>query len=238
MSIVSRLFGKKSKNSNERVKVQQFHKIQLLIKGREYPVENISVTGFGFIDKESNKEFKKAKLIHAVIRVLDQLCDIQIDVKHIENGLIGCKVITSCEIYRKYVVDYFHSELEGLKLRLIASENIKENEYGEPFWLYGDYNHEIYFTVKESKITSFQINFHGQIVSYSDGNVSTGHIWEDDREDIAHKSSDLIKESRKLSKETMEFIFRFVEVAEDIKKSYKEEILTLIDKRFKEDWKK
>jgi hypothetical protein len=238
MSIVSRLFGKNTKNKNDRIKVQQFHKIQLLIEDKEYPVETISVTGFGFIDKESNKNFKKGKLIHAVIRVLDQLCDIQIDIRHKDSGLIGCKVVTSCEIYRKYVEEYFRSELEGLKLRLIASENIKDNEYGEPFWLYGDYNHEIYFTVKENKVTSFQINLHGEIVSYSDGKISTGHVWEDDREDIAHKSSDLIKESSKLSKETMEFIFRFVEVAEDIKKSYKDEILNLIDKRFKEDWKK
>jgi hypothetical protein len=148
MSIVSRLFGKNTKNKNDRIKVQQFHKIQLLIEDKEYPVETISVTGFGFIDKESNKNFKKGKLIHAVIRVLDQLCDIQIDIRHKDSGLIGCKVVTSCEIYRKYVEEYFRSELEGLKLRLIASENIKDNEYGEPFWLYGDYNHEIYFTVK------------------------------------------------------------------------------------------
>jgi hypothetical protein len=94
------------------------------------------------------------------------------------------------------------------------------------------------FILQLNKVTSFQINLHGEIVSYSDGKISTGHVWEDDREDIAHKSSDLIKESSKLSKETMEFIFRFVEVAEDIKKSYKDEILNLIDKRFKEDWKK
>jgi hypothetical protein len=238
MSIVSRLFGKKVKNRNDRIKVQQFHKIQLLIEENQYPVENVSVTGLGFIDKDGNKEFKKNKIIHAVVKVLDQLCDIQIDIRHNQNGLIGCKVITSCEIYRKYVEDYFRSELEGLKLRLISSDSIQENEYGEPFWLYGDYNHEIYYTVKKDKITSFQINFHGQIVSFSDGKVSTGVVWEDEREDVAHKSSDLIKESSKLPKEMMEFIFRFVEVAVDIKKSYKDEILALIDKRFKQDWKK
>jgi hypothetical protein len=238
MGVVSRLFGKKVKVRNDRVNVQHFHKIQLLIDENEYVVENVSVTGLGFIDKDSNKDFKKNKIIHAVVKVLDQFCDIQISIRHNNNALVGCRVLTSCEIYRKYVEDYFGSELEGLKLRMISAENIKENEYGDPSWLYGDYNHEIYFTVKEEQITSFQINFHGQIVSFADGKVSTGVVWEDEREDVTHKSSDLIKESSKLSKEMMEFIFRFVEVAQDIKKPYKDQILSLIDKRFKQDWKK
>ena len=125
-----------------------------------------------------------------------------------------------------------------MKLRVISSESIKKNEFGEPFWLYGDYNHEIYYTVADEKVTTFQINYHGQIVTYSEGDLSTGIVWEDEREDVGHKSSDLVKESSRLSKEMMEYIFRFVEVAEDIKKSYKEQMLTLIEERFKQDWKK
>lgn len=238
MDIISRIFNRKSKNRKERVKIEHFHKIKLFIFEKEYEIENISITGIGFINSDNDKNLKKNKTIHAVVHVLDKLCDIELDIRHCSGSRIGCKVISACEIYRKYVEDYFKSELEGMKLRKIGNESVKVDKAGIPHWYYGDYNHEIYFTTKEQKISSFQINYHGQMVIYDGKVVSTGVVWEDDKEEISHKSSDLIKPSDKLSKEIMEYVFRFVEVASEIDKSYKDQILNLIDEKFKKDWLK
>lgn len=237
MSIISRLFnGKKRDDGKVRIKIQHFHKIKLFIEDKEFKVENISITGIGFVDNNKIINFEKNKKINAVVSVLDQLCDIEISLRHKSGPLIGARVISSCEVYKNYVEEYFQSELEGLKLKRIARESMKNTDEGEPYWLYGDSNHEIYFTATEDKVTSFQVNYHGQMVLYDGEKISTGVIWEDENEEVGYKTSALIKPADSLSKEMMEYIFRFVEVTSDINKLYKKQILELIESKFKRDW--
>lgn len=227
---------KKSVERNKRVKIQHFHEIYILIDKDKFQVESVSIGGLAFKAPGNPLQLKKNDTINAVVKVVDSVCDIKINIRYIGKDLIGCQVDSSCEIFRVYVKDYFKSELDGLKLRKISADKLKENKNGTPHWLYGESDLEIFFTDEEGEITTFQINFHGQMVVYERGVVYTGYVWEDEREDIAYKSADLIKPADALSKESMEYIFRFIEVIPDLEKEFKDQILHLVDAKFKKDW--
>lgn len=235
MDLISRIFRKKYTQENPRVKIQNFHNITIMIEDKEYDVYNISIGGIGFISDES--KFKKQDRYHAVVKILDQLCDIEILVRHHTKNLVGCSVEGSCDVYQDFVKEYFNSELEALKLRKIDKEKMNEDENGEPHWFYGDYNHEIYFTTYREDVTTLHINYHGHMFIYDNGKSSTGLVWEDKKEDIAHKSSNLVQESNKLPKDIMEFMYRFVESVEDLDSNYKKIIMGIMKERFGIDWK-
>jgi hypothetical protein len=238
MDLFSRLFKQNhSKRQFGRVTVQPFHQISLWLDDQIFDIFTISLNGFSFINKIDRK-FKKDQKINAAIRLLDKVCDIEIDVRHVSHQFVGCQVIGACDVYRDFVYNYFKSEIEASKLRKIDKDKVSPDEYGEPFWYYGDNNHEIYFTAKDNKVTSLQINYHGHMFLMHEGSTSTGIVWEDLKEEPAHKSSDLIKLSDKLPKEMMEYMLRFVECTEDINSSYKDQILQIMQTRFGIDWKK
>lgn len=238
MDLFSRLFKPKSrKDVKVRIKIQHFHKIHLYINEEKYEVANISTSGIGFIDLNKKLDYFKGDHIRAGIKILDKYCDIELNIRHRNNELVGCKVVSSCELYQNYIENYFQSELEGLKLREIDRKSIQKKNEGNSFWFYGDSNHEIYFIEKENILTSFQINYNGQMVFYDGKHVQTGVLWEEEAEDVAYKASALIRPSEKLSKDMMEFIFRFVEVTNDINKLFKDQILKLLEEKFNKDWK-
>lgn len=234
MDLISRIFKKKYSQENPRVKIQNFHKIMIIIDDSEYEVYNISLGGIGFLVGDA--EFCKKEEYNAVVKVLDQVCDIQIKVRHHTKELIGCSVESSCEVYQDFVKDYFNSELEAFKLRKIDRDKMNDDENGEPHWFYGDYNHEIYFTTIGNDITTMQINYHGHMFIYDQGKSHTGVVWEEDKGVISHKSSNLVKQSEKLPKDIMEFMYRFVESVEHIEPVLKKQMTAMMKERFGIDW--
>lgn len=234
MDIISRIFRKKYTQENPRVKIQNFHKITIMINDEEYEVYNVSLGGIGFLVENNN--FKTDEKYNAVVKVLDQLCDIEVLVRHHTKDLVGCSVEGSCEVYQDFVKEYFNSELEALKLRKISRDKMNDDENGDPHWFYGDYNHEIYFTSRGEDITTLHINYHGYMFIFDNGKSSTGLVWEDSKEEISHKSANLIQQSNKLPKDIMEFMYRFVESVEDLEPVFKKQIMSIMNGRFGIDW--
>lgn len=236
MEIISRIFNKKYLREHKRVKIQNFHKIVFLDQEKEFEVYNVSVKGIGFLTDDKNL-YKKDDRFFAVVRVLDELCDIEVEVRQHTKNLVGCRVIGSCEIYEKFIQEYFYSELKALSLKKIDREKLADDDNGEPHWLYGDYNHEIYYTVDRSdKITTMQINYHGFMFIYDNGKITTGLINDEIATKMAHKGSSLIDTSDSLPKEMMEYMFRFIESAFVLDIKYKKQIMDIMRKRFKYDW--
>lgn len=240
MDILSRLFGKKVIDRPTRVKIQNFHKIEVWIDEQAYEVFNISIAGIGFMASSETPLYKKNTSVKAIVKILDKVCDIELKIRHQTKELIGCLVTGSCDVYEKFVKEYFQSELEALKLSKINEDKLNEDENGEPHWFYGDYNHEIYFTTKSDKVTSCHINYHGHMFISDNGKISTGVIMEDhnDTGKIGHRASDLIQDTNKLPKDIMEYMYRFVESAKEIEDSHQKELLTILKDKFGEDWKK
>lgn len=236
-NIKSRIFRKEHRVDNPRVKIQNFHEIHLLIGEDKYDVYNISLAGLAFLET-NQKKFNKGEKLNVVVKILGQVCDIEIEVRHHTKDIVGCLVIGSCDVYKEFVEDYFTSEIEALNLRKIGREKLADDDNGEPHWLYGDYNHEIYYTTDdESNITTVQINYHGYMFISDHGKTSTGQVWTDEKEgDISHKSADLVKESQALPMGMMEFMYRFVQSADLLDSKHKKQILQKLKDRFDIDW--
>ena len=60
--------------------------------------------------------------------------------------------MTSCDIYRQFIQEYFHAELSGMSLKKIPKDKILKTEEGVPHWYYGDTEHEIYFITSTSLV--------------------------------------------------------------------------------------
>lgn len=234
MGIISRIFKKRYSQANPRVKIQNFHKIMITIEDNDYEVYNISLGGIGFLVDES--KLSKEKSYNAVVKILDQVCDIEVKVRHHTKGLVGCSVEGACEVYQDFVKEYFNSELEALKLRKIDREKMNDDENGEPHWFYGDYNHEIYFTTMEDNITTLQINYHGYMFIYDQGKTHTGVLWEEDKGAVSHKTANLVQQSNKLPKDIMEYMYRFVESVESMDQVLKQKMMRIMKERFGVDW--
>lgn len=236
MDILSRIFKKKDLRKDPRVRIQNFHKITFWDKEKEFEVYNVSIGGIGFLTDVKN-QYKQGDHFHAVVKVLDEMCDIEVEVRQHTKYLVGCKVIGSCEVYENFVKQYFESELNALNLKLIEREKLADDENGEPHWLYGDYNHEIYFTTNEKNdITTLQLNYHGFMFLSDRGKTTTGIVYDEQKEDISYKAASLVKESEALPKDMMEFMFRFVDSASKLESAHKKQILDIMRKRFKYDW--
>lgn len=235
MDIISRIFKKKYSQENPRVKIQNFHKIMIIIEGEEYEVYNVALGGIGFVVDQA--KFKQDETYNAVVKILDQVCDIQIKVRHHTKELVGCSVEGSCEVYQDFVREYFNSELEALKLRKIDRNKMNDDENGEPHWFYGDYNHEIYFTTSGDDITTLQINYHGYVFVYDQGKSHTGIVSEENKGALSHKTANLVEPSSKLPKDIMEFMYRFVESVDDLEPVLKKQMMGIMKGRFGIDWK-
>lgn len=236
MSIISRIFKKKYTREDPRVMIQNFHEIKFFFNGEEFEVYNISVAGIGFLTVEKIS-YRKGDKIKALVQILDKQCDIEVEVRQQTKKLVGCKVVGSAEIYEKFIKEYFISELKALNLKLIAKEKLAADENGEPYWLYGGYNHEIYYTVDPNDvINTMQINYHGYMFIKSGGNITTGIADEEQKENISHKGTRLVKDSNLLPKDIMEFMFRFVESAQELPTKHKKQILKVMRKKFNYDW--
>ena len=217
-----------------KIKIEKFHELSLMLDGEK--AEVIFVTADSIVFKTDIKHIKNDQY-HCVVRVLDKLCDITICPISVEGATVEAKVITSCEVYRQFIQEYFHAELSGMNLRKIPEQKIKKCPEGVPHWYYGNTEHEIYFIVAENKIQSFQISYNGEVVTYNEDGINLGSLWESEMDDrILHKGSHLVTEKSKFSKETMECLSRFIEICPEMDKSYKSQILQLVDTRFKKDW--
>jgi hypothetical protein len=200
MKVWSRLFRRYVSTRPDRVKVKFFHDIIIIINDKEYEVHNISTGGLGLMVNKDDK-FPKGEKINAVAKIYDKLCDIELEFVHRTGNILGCKVITACDVFREYVTEYFHSELAALSLSKIDEEKLRENEHGQAHWFYGDVNHELHYTTKDDKVTTFQINYQGYVaVQNEDGNIYCGLLLEEDREG-GHKTANLVSEDVELTEE-------------------------------------
>jgi len=239
MNLFSRLFVKELSKREKRVKIQHFHKIELLIEDQKYEISNISTSGLGIITDNKSFQPTKGSIIPAVVKIIDELCDISLEVVFTSSNSIGYRVSGACDVYKKFVVNYFNSELQALNLRAIDPANLAPNADGKPFWFHGDQNHEVFFTTVDHEITTYQINFHGyMVIMEPNGNVITGVTWDEDDELHKIKSSTLVKSIFKLPKDIMEFIYRFVETIEGIDSNHHNFLLKSLDNKFGKDWNK
>ncbi len=239
MNLFSRLFNKQNEKRDKRVKIQHFHKVELLIENIKYEILNISANGLGIVLHKQQFAHKKGSVFPAVIRIVDELCDVNLEVVFTSKESVGCKVSGACDVYKKFVINYFNSELQALNLRSIDPANLAPNENGKPAWFHGDQNHEVFFTTVDHEITTFQINFHGyMVIKEPSGRVITGVTWDEDNELHKIKSSTLVKSTFKLPKDIMEFIYRFIETMENIEPKYQKYLLSSLDEKFGKDWNK
>ncbi len=217
----------------KKILIENFHEISLLVGEEKTDVISVMPDQISF---KNNRDMKVGESHNVVVRVLDKLCDISLHVNSIENKIVEAKVEGSCDIYRNFVTDYFNAEIQGMNLKEISKEQTKNAPEGEPYWFFVDSDNEIYYTAVKEKITSFQIAFSGEMICFDGNGVIIGSKWEEDSDRIKAKGSDLIKEGSKLSKNTMELLFRFIQSCQKIKSDHKKEILSIIKKRFEKDW--
>lgn len=234
MKKMSRLiigFASQKDRENLRIPIKSFHQFILRINNIDHEVNNISLTGIGFKINPA-LHCKLGESLTAQLIMNKQKFNLSLIVKHNSNNYVGAKLISQDENFVLNLMKILESEFSALSLRKIDAKVLKADENGKPHWFYGNPNHEIYFTTKNDLVTSFQINYHGQIIIAENDKIHVGIQIEEDRAG-EHKTSNLVSGKVKLEDELKLLILRFVSTVDGIEPVFKQQILRRLSEYFK-----
>lgn len=131
---------------------------------------------------------------------------------------------------QKNIKKLLFPEIMASSLKPIAKNKINNVNSGEPFWYYGNTEYEIFFSVEQKKIISFQITYNKNILSFDGENLVFGNLWEDEPKDgFSHKGAHFIKDSDNDARETIKSSSRFVLACKNIKTNYSDQIVSILN---------
>lgn len=178
----------------------------------EIPIENISVTGVGFYKRD--RVFNLEDKHECKVKFMSEFIETKVKVARLTETFVGVQVIEGLAEYENFVKELYKYEELASQVRYIGPERLKESEYGEPHWFYGEDNCEVFFTLIGDEVTYFTVVLFGNVVEYKrDSNtLFIGHISDEETNPLKHKKSDLVdrEEDEEISLEHLHNAAEFV----------------------------
>ena len=217
-----------------KIKIREFHEIQLLIGDKNCQILTLEELQIVFI---GHGGFQAGDEVEAIIFLSENEYPVLLCIESVLGSemfaVIDFKSEVGARIYQNFL-NHCSSDLSIDKVRLtkISNTNMKEVN---GVWLYGDTDHEIYYKIYEDKVGYFQIIFEGDVISFDGNFLSFGVLDEDnffDKNKKSVKGSNLVNVKSKISRKTIQKVMAFIDTCNDLNRNHCNQILNEIQKNY------
>ncbi len=161
----------------------------VVTSGEQFPIRNLSESGMAI----GCVGGKLPSVTKGEIRVAGQSAAVEFLLVRQNGDEAGVKFLASNEEVRRLLRRVFVDEINALGMTEVDSSRQKIVELGKPRWFYAPGNYELFFVEHDSRVIRFEMEWNGNFLAYTDGKLRAGRIDDENREEVAHARSSLVK---------------------------------------------
>jgi hypothetical protein len=195
-------------------------------------VTNVSTTGIGFSKDEDSSWQALGQKLTGQLNLRNSSFRVSLEVRHVTQGTVGCKFISTETSLEKAIEDYLVYEITALGLKSVDKEHLATTEEGEPHWFIDPKGNELYVIEKNNELLRFHIVFLGNYVEWKKGNlVKVGIVLSDrNAKPLRHKGSHVVRFSDSVPKEISVVVGRLLENIPQLNLEIKSQIQAAFEK--------
>ncbi len=200
--IFKKMFGGKDKERafrerSPRVRVPLVDNAAFVVAGKSYPLRNLSETGLALSTLGENLP----DTLRGEIQVSGEKVAVELLVARRNGDDLGARFGDGAAQVRALLRRIFTDEIRALEMTEVDSSKQKAVEIGQPRWFYAPGNLELFYVEHEGKVIRFEMEWNGNILSFADGLLRYGKIDRENREEVEHARSSLVKWNDKVDSE-------------------------------------
>lgn len=200
----------------------------------ELSLYNISTSGVGFKYVGDPSWFELDNKYKVLFGVHGETCEVEVSVTRVSDDMIGARVVTNLSGFADLLNHFYKIELLSAEMTYTGPEKMNPKKAGEPHWFHSNNGSELFYTIKEDNVTSFNITYLGNTIDSSDMmTLKFGHIWEDEKIGLKFKGSSLIKSVDSLEVDIIDEAVRFLNQVPKIDDKHKQQILDTLSMNLK-----
>ncbi|MEI8347622.1 MAG: PilZ domain-containing protein [Pseudomonadota bacterium] len=214
---------------SQRVRIADFHDIDLGImvsstaNYQKFEVVNLSTTGAAIRRPKDQPpgDFALEQLMKGYITIRKKTVEVEFQVMHLTNEIVGLQVQNVHAGYASIVIDYLKTELLGIRCQLMPKEHLKPDPDGEALWYYSEKNFQLYLVLKEGKVIKFRLTVWEDFAELHKNNeLKFGHLVENKLAKNSAKSS-----VKKIPEATLTNFKRFINAIAQLDSEHRKQIV-------------
>lgn len=208
---------------NPRITLSPLHKVRFFLSDPPFDTEvkltNLSKGGAGFWIKDADSEEESpwpnlGTYIRGELVLLKKNFQVMMRIVYKGATVVGCAFSEAPKELEKVIEEYFKIELGALKMKRVASGQIKSVPDGKPNWIFGDSNCELYFVMNNDELVRFNLSFFANYVEGGRNKPTRyGQVVASDLsdEDLKYKAAELIQWEDKNRPDLKDTAIKFLE---------------------------
>lgn len=225
----------REKRVSPRVHILEFH--QISFKALRPPAEehltltDLSSHGIGFQNAPDFPWPEEGDELSGFLIFNQVKYFIELRIVRKTEDTVGCSIERTGPTISDIITQHFQIELSARDLHQVDSSLLRPSTEGEPWWYIGGDGNEIYLIEQEGKLLRFHMSIDKKYLEYtSEGVLKYAQIEGTGGPLNMVKASNLLHFESEVPSEAVEEALRFVANLDQIRKSFKEEITSVLKK--------
>jgi len=177
---------------------------------------NLSISGVGLLCDRERSWAETGAVIFGKFIFQEREYPVSMEIVYVSDRVVGCRFSTAdLKNMRTLVLRYFEMELTAQKLTAVSGKYLKKVEDGEPHWLRGANDCELYYVENDDHVVRFDLNFFGHHVDGGENKpLCFGYVVDENiatsGAGVRFKGASLVRPQAAPSPRLVEMTYKFV----------------------------
>ena len=210
-----------------------YFKCDAPVQSGTVPILNLSITGLGMVNEKTVAWPVVGSELKGSLQIGTDSFPVSGQVVYLADHIIGVRFLDGSEGLKGRILRYLVAEFSAVKMTEVKKEMLAAEGDGEPHFLVGQNQCELFYVQNKSAVVWFQLTFMGNYIECErDGKLREGIFEEENRK--SYKGSTVIKSLRPLSSSMAELALKFVANIQNLDVMVKAQIDSRIEACLKE----
>lgn len=197
------------------------------------PVLNLSLSGLGLARHASQPWPPLRSRVQGELRIEEENYPLAVEMVYTSEQLVGARFLDMAPELKNRILRYFIAEFAATRMTEVNRSVLAEEPDGNPHFLVGQNQCELYYVEKDSRVVWFHLTFVGNYIEGDrKGRLKEGLFEAEERK--TYKGSTMIRSLRPLSREQGELALKFLANIRTLEPGIQGQLVALIQGGLKE----